>query len=88
MSSTPILPTTGKAADLDRYFGGMQTIGLTSVGNLAAITQRHVSEIRRGCEQLGLQPAYRLNAVDYFSDQDCERLAEFFRRQDEPQSSR
>ena len=62
----------------------MTTIEISSVGQLAQILQRHVSEVRRACETLGVSPAFRINCVDHYSSQDCERLAAHFRRVEEP----
>ena len=64
----------------------MTCIELTSTGQLSQLFQRHTSEVRTACEELGIAPSYRLNRVSYYSSQDCQRLAEFFRRSAEESS--
>ena len=59
----------------------MTTIEISSVGQLAQQFQRHVSEIRAACRELGIEPAFVINSVPHFAAQDCERLAEYFRRE-------
>ncbi len=63
------------------------TIELTSTGQLSQLLQRHPSEIRTACEELGILPSYRLNSVSYYSVQDCRQLTEYFRRQ-QPQGEK
>ena len=66
----------------------MPTVELSSTGQLSQLFQRHPSEVRDACQELGILPSYRLNNVNYFSSQDGARLAEYFRRQSEPKNSR
>jgi hypothetical protein len=53
----------------------METIELTSVGKLACELQVPVVKIRRVAESLGIVPSMRLNDVDHFAADDCERIA-------------
>jgi hypothetical protein len=61
----------------------MTTIEIFSIGSLAGSTQHHPTEIRRAADELGIPPAFVINSVPHFAAQDCERLAEFFRRRAE-----
>ena len=53
----------------------MSTIELTSVGQAAALFQRHPSSIRKAAEELDIEPRFVLNSVPYYDAEDLERVA-------------
>lgn len=56
----------------------------TTVGQAAAILQRHPARIRAALVELGIAPALRINSLDCFSTEAIERLGRHFASQ--PQS--
>lgn len=55
----------------------MVAISATSIGQLCAYLQQPISRIRRAIEALKVEPAIRLNNVDHYSDDDCERVRDY-----------
>ena len=54
----------------------MSTIELTSVGQAAALFQRHPSSIRKAAEELDIEPRFVLNSVPYYDAEDLEQIAQ------------
>ena len=52
------------------------TVELTSIGQAAALLQRHPSSIRKAAGELGIEPRYRINDVPHYFPADLERIAE------------
>ena len=57
--------------------GGMATAlhKLETLSFIAAHIQRPYSAVRRATEELGLQPALRINRTDHYSVEQAERIA-------------
>ena len=52
------------------------TVELTSIGQAAALLQRHPSSIRKAAGELGIEPRYRINDVPHYFPTDLERIVE------------
>jgi hypothetical protein len=52
-----------------------------SIGQATALVQAMPADIRRAANELGIQPAVKINLIDHFAESDLQRIAEHLRSQ-------